>query len=295
MRRNVLMSLLSKKIDFMVVLEVKGANPNGDPLNGNMPREDYNGYGEISDVCIKRKIRNRLQDNGKEIFVKSNDRSDDGFLSLQKRYENVFGTGKEEKKFTDKDISKMACEKWMDVRSFGQVMTFNSRSIGIRGPVSISLAKSIDPIDIRSIQITRSTNGQETDGKKASDTMGTKHFVEYGVYIIKGSINTFFAEKTGFSDGDAEDIKEALRTLFVNDVSSARPDGSMVVKNIYWVTHKSKTGDVSSSKIHDLIEFSLKDGIDIPHKFDDYMIGLNEKTMKEYREKGVNAEIIEGI
>lgn len=289
------MSLLSKKIDFMVVLEVKGANPNGDPLNGNMPREDYNGYGEISDVCIKRKIRNRLQDNGKEIFVKSNDRSDDEFLSLQKRYENVFGTGKEEKKFTDKDISKMACEKWMDVRSFGQVMTFNSRSIGIRGPVSISLAKSIDPIDIRSIQITRSTNGQETDGKKASDTMGTKHFVEYGVYIIKGSINTFFAEKTGFSDDDAEDIKEALRTLFVNDVSSARPDGSMVVKNIYWVTHKSKTGDVSSSKIHDLIDCSLKDCIDVPHKFDDYLIGLNEKTLKEYQEKGVNAEIIEGI
>lgn len=289
------MSLLDKKIDFMVVLEVKGANPNGDPLNGNMPREDYSGYGEISDVCIKRKIRNRLQDNGKEIFVKSNDRSDDGFFSLQKRYENIFGTGKEEKKNSDKEISKRACEKWMDVRSFGQVMTFNKRSIGIRGPVSISLAKSVDPIDMRSIQITRSTNGQETEGKKASDTMGTKHFVEYGIYIIKGSINTFFAEKTGFTQEDAADIKEALRTLFVNDVSSARPDGSMVVKKIYWFTHNSKIGDVSSAKIHELINHTLKNDVDIPKKFNDYIIGLNEEYLKEYQEKGVNAEIIEGI
>lgn len=289
------MNPLNKKIDFMVVLEVKGANPNGDPLNGNMPREDYNGYGEISDVCIKRKIRNRLQDNGKEIFVKSNDRSDDGFFSLQKRYESVFGTSKEEKKFTEKDIVETACEKWIDVRSFGQVMTFNKRSIGIRGPVSISLAKSIDPIDMRTLQITRSTNGQETDGKKASDTMGTKHFVEYGVYIIKGSINTFFAEKTGFTEEDAENIKEALQTLFTNDVSSARPDGSMVVKNIYWFRHNSKTGNVSSSKIHELINYRLKDGVDIARKFDDYVIGLNDEILKKYQEKGVNVEIIEGI
>jgi len=290
------MNILNKKIDFMVVLEAKGANPNGDPLNGNMPREDYSGYGEISDVCIKRKIRNRLQDNGKEIFVKSNDRSDDEFLSLQKRYESVFGSEKEEKKLNDKDISTRACEKWMDVRSFGQVMTFYNRSIGIRGPVSISLAKSLDPVDIRSIQITRSTNGKETkDGKRASDTMGTKHFVEYGVYVIKGSINTFFSAKTGFTEADAEDIKEALRTLFVNDASSARPDGSMEIKNIYWITHRSKTGDVSSAKIHNLLEISHSEGIDTPVKFEDYTISLNESLLKEYQEKGVNVEIIEGI
>lgn len=290
------MMTLDKKIDFMVVLEAKGANPNGDPLNGNMPREDYNGYGEISDVCIKRKIRNRLQDNGRAIFVKSNDRSDDEFLSLQKRYESVFGTGKEEKKLSDKDITNRACEKWLDVRSFGQVMTFNNRSIGIRGPLSISLAKSLDPIDIRTIQITRSTNGQETaEGKRASDTMGTKHFVEFGVYVIKGSINTFFAEKTGFTDSDAEDIKEALRTLFINDASSARPDGSMEIKTVYWFTHKSKTGDVSSAKIHSLLEYFHRDGVDTPLQFEDYNIGLNEMLLKDYQEKGVELEIIEGI
>ncbi len=124
------MKSLENKIDFMMTIEVKLANPNGDPLNGNMPRDDVEGFGEISDVCIKRKLRNRMQDMGYEIFVKSNDRIDDGFKSLESRYNDSFKG--------EKDVDKIyaaICEKWLDVRAFGQVVTYNKLSIGVRGPV----------------------------------------------------------------------------------------------------------------------------------------------------------------
>ena len=186
------MTKFEQKVDFIVTVQVVDANPNGDPLNGNYPRTDLEGLGIMSDVSIKRKIRNRMQDMKHDIFVKSNDRVDDGFRSLQKRYQNVFSP-----KDIDDEIYKLACEKWLDVRSFGQVITFDKKSIGIRGPVSISMAKSLSPVNITSMQITRSTNGMEAEGR-SSDTMGTKPFVEYGVYLSKGSINAYFAETTGF-------------------------------------------------------------------------------------------------
>ncbi|MDO4595013.1 MAG: type I-C CRISPR-associated protein Cas7/Csd2, partial [Tissierellia bacterium] len=219
--------MLNNKIDFIVTVEVKNANPNGDPLNGNMPRDDIEGFGEMSDVCIKRKIRNRMQDMGYDIYVKANDRADDGFHSLEERFNKNFTNSQ-----SNEDVEKLINEKFLDVRSFGQVITYgkyekSNRSIGIRGPVSITLAKSLSPIITQTMQITRSTNGAipKNSSSRSSDTMGTKNFVEYGVYKISGSINCYFAERTGFSSEDAEIIKEALRTLFVNDSSSARPDG----------------------------------------------------------------------
>ncbi len=110
------MAVLNKKIDFMVTIEVENANPNGDPLNGNIPRDDINGYGEISDVCIKRKIRNRMQDTGYDIFVQSNDRLADGLKSLESRFNEAFN-----KNTSDDEVEEKSCEKWIDVRSFGQV------------------------------------------------------------------------------------------------------------------------------------------------------------------------------
>lgn len=215
--------MINNKVDFIFTIEVSGANPNGDPLTGNMPRIDNRGFGEISDVCLKRKIRNRMQDMGHDIFVKSLDRSDDGFRSLQKRFENEFS------KESDEEVEKRANEKWLDIRSFGQVFTYQKRSLGIRGPVSISIAKSLDPIEITTMQITKSISGMEPGAGKtrSADTMGTKHFVDHGVYVVNGSINSYFAEKTGFDEEDVETIKECIKTLFLNDVSSARPDGSM--------------------------------------------------------------------
>lgn len=283
--------MLEHKIDFMVTVEVREANANGDPLSGNMPRTNAANQGLISDVAIKRKIRNRMQDLGHTIFVQANDRIEDRLNSLEKRFKTQF-TGKE----SDEEINEKANQLWMDVRSFGQVFTYlKDRSFAIRGPVSVSMAKSLDPIIISSLQITRSTNGVEPKkaGGRSSDTMGTKHFVDYGVYVIKGSINPNFAEKTGFSKEDAEVIKEVLVSLFENDASSARPEGSMRVREVFWFTHSNKLGNVSSARVFDLIEFD-KEKQD-KDSYDDYSIHLNQEKLAEYEAKGLQVEIIEGL
>lgn len=247
------MGNFTNKIDFAVIFSVNKANPNGDPLNGNRPRDNYDGYGEVSDVCLKRKIRNRLQDNNFKIFVQSDDNKKDEFKSLSER---AAATKELKEAGKDKDkYAKAACEKWIDVRSFGQVFAFKTDkkgegvSVGVRGPVSIQTAVSVRPIDIVSTQITKSVNS-ETSEKKSSDTMGMKHRVEQGIYVTYGSINHQLAEKIGFSDEDAEAIKEALITLFENDASSARPEGSMEVCKVIWWKHNCFTGQYSSAKVH---------------------------------------------
>jgi CRISPR-associated protein Csd2 len=272
-KEDINMAVLANKIDFEVIITVNKANPNGDPLDGNRPRTDYDGYGEISDVCIKRKIRNRMQDLGKEIFVQSDGKVLDEYKSLSERASANLKGIKDRTEY-----EKTACEKWLDVRSFGQVFAFKSMDVsggsaGVRGPVSIQMAQSIDPVEIESFQITKSVNGEPAE-KKASDTMGMKHFVRFGVYTIKGSINVQLAEKTGFTDEDAEIIKESLRTLFINDVSAARPDGSMEVNKVYWWKHNCKEGQYSSKKVHDSVNISLKSGVDNPKSFDDYEINV---------------------
>ncbi len=286
------MCTLSQKIDFAVIFTATNANPNGDPLNGNRPRENYDGYGEMTDVCIKRKIRNRLQDMGENIFVKSDDRCDDGFDSLRSRADgceevNQYSKGKK----TNRDeFAKAACKQWIDVRSFGQVFAFKGSevSVGVRGPVSIGIATSVSPVDIVSTQITKSVNSESGKESKASDTMGMKHRVEFGAYVVKGSINCQLAEKTGFSDEDAEKIKEALTTLFENDSSSARPDGSMEVCKVFWWKHDAKTPKYSSAKVHRSLKVELKDGVKKPLSIDDYNISLDSLD-------GLEPEIIDLI
>lgn len=274
------MTTLQNKIDFSVIITARNANPNGDPLNGNRPRETFDGLGEISDVCIKRKIRNRLQDMGEKIFVQSDDRCDDGCDSLRARAEsNAAIKAISKGKNTDRDVyAATACAEWIDVRSFGQVFAFkgDSVSVGVRGPVSIHQAVSVSPVDIVSMQITKSVNGEGGKECKASDTMGMKHRVEFGLYVINGSINCQLAEKTGFTDEDAEKIKEALCTLFENDSSSARPDGSMEVCRVYWWKHEGKTPKYSSAKVHRQLQVKAKEGVSRPKSFDDYDIVLNE-------------------
>ncbi|MBB6694124.1 type I-C CRISPR-associated protein Cas7/Csd2 [Cohnella xylanilytica] len=251
------MTILDHKIDFAVVLSVTKANPNGDPLNGNRPRQNYDGHGEISDVAIKRKIRNRLQDMGEPVFVQSNDRKSDAFGSLRERADANAELEKvlKSKTSTSDDFAKIACQEWFDVRSFGQLFAFKGGksgegvSVGVRGPVSIHTATSLDPIDITSVQITKSVNS-EPGKDRGSDTMGMKHRVDFGVYVFYGSINTQLAEKTGFTNEDAEKLKQALATLFENDASSARPEGSMEVHTVYWWEHSSKLGQYSSAKVH---------------------------------------------
>ena len=277
------MSALKNKIDYALVFTVRNANPNGDPLDGNRPRTTFSGHGEMSDVSLKRKVRNRWIDDGYSVFVQSDDRRapGDSYRSLKDRADGcpalkeclaaISAQKKAKGKnaadaplVTREDYARIACEQWLDVRAFGQVFAFKSAkkddaaegsdaiSIGIRGPVSIQPAFSLDSVNITSTQITKSVN-LETEAdpdKKASDTMGMKHRVDFGVYVTYGSINVQPAEKTGFSADDAEALKEALRTLFRNDATSARPDGSMEVVKLVWWEHNCPVGQYSAAKVH---------------------------------------------
>lgn len=278
------MTMLQNKIDFAVVLRVKRANPNGDPLNGNRPRTDYDNYGEMTDVCNKRKIRDRLlerwvadgkkEDDGNMIFVQSDDRKEDKCKSLRARAEAGLGN-----KLGSDETVDLACKKWLDVRAFGQLFALKggkkakkgeenegegdtSISIGIRGPVTVQSAFSVAPVDIASTQITKSVSGEDTkDGKRSSDTMGTKHRVENGVYVFFGSMNPQLAKRTGFSDVDAEAIKQVLPRLFENDESSARPAGSMEILKVIWWKHNCKAGQYSSAKVHRTLTVNPDDSI----------------------------------
>ena len=266
---------LEKKIDFVCLVSVTNANPNGDPMIDGRPRCTSDDFGEISDVCIKRKIRNRMQDLGHDIFVQTEGRVVDGYKSLADRAKALGIDG------DDEAFLKKACDKYLDIRAFGQLFTIKKEkdcegiTSGVRGPVSIQIANSVDPVEIETMQITKYASFV-TSEKKGPDTMGKKQFVRFGLYIIKGSINVQPAEKTGFSEEDAEVIKECLRTLFVNDACATRPDGSMVVNRLYWFTHNTKEGQYPAYEVHNSVHVKLKEGVMTPKSFDDYVVTREE-------------------
>ena len=278
--------MISNKYDFVVLFSVKNANPNGDPLNGNRPRINHDGIGEVSDVCLKRKIRNRMMQLGHDVLIQSDDNKVDEYKSIKDRIDNTLDKNilKDKVKF-----SEQANKTWIDVRTFGQVFAFkgDDMSVGVRGPVSIHSAFSIDPINITSIQITKSVNSTGDGSKKSSDTMGMKHRVDFGLYKFAGSINPQLASKTGFSDEDVEVVKKSLIELFEDDASSARPDGSMEVINVYWWKHNNQTGQYSSAKVHNSLKVYRKDQ-DIEAKdVNDYVIELSNL-------EGLECNVIEG-
>lgn len=294
------METLKNKIDFAVVVGVHHANPNGDPLNGNRPRVNYDGHGELSDVCIKRKIRNRLMQAGQTIFVQSDDNRVDEYRSLRSRAESEL---KHVNMKNEQEYRKAACEKWIDVRTFGQVFAYKSAksdesgiSIGIRGPVSIHPAFSIAPVldRVTSLQITKSVSGEGDGTKRASDTMGMKHRVDHGVYVFYGSMNPQLASTTGFSQADSEAIKEALKTLFRNDASSARPEGSMEIIRVYWWQHNNPHGQYSSAKVHRAVGDKIRvlSGENEPNSISDYYLPAKEEV--EASLPGLPCEVIEG-
>jgi len=278
--------MISNKYDFVVLFSVKNANPNGDPLNGNRPRINHDGIGEVSDVCLKRKIRNRMMQLGHDVLIQSDDNKVDEYKSIKERIDNTLDKNilKDKVKF-----SEQANKTWLDVRTFGQVFAFkgDDMSVGVRGPVSIHSAFSIDPINITSIQITKSVNSIGDGKKKSSDTMGMKHRVDFGLYKFAGSINPQLASKTGFSDEDVEVIKKSLVELFENDASSARPDGSMEVINLYWWKHNNQTGQYSSAKVHNSLKVYKKNEDVEAKDVHDYIIELNEI-------EGLDCNVIEG-
>nr|WP_321382349.1 type I-C CRISPR-associated protein Cas7/Csd2 [uncultured Vibrio sp.] len=288
---------LSNKIDFAIIFRVNHANPNGDPLNGNRPRQDYDGYGEVTDVCLKRKMRDRLQEQGHSIFVQSDEKKTDGMPSLRARAESEeFGVGKEvfnTKKTPITESAKIVCNKWLDVRAFGQVFAYSKTSgsegvsLPIRGPVTIQSAFSLEPISISSTQITKSVSGEGDGNKKSSDTMGMKHRVDSATYVTFGAMTPQLAEKTGFSNNDAEVIKEVLPRLFEGDASSARPEGSMMVEKVIWWQHDSKSGQYSSAKVHQTVREHLNKGLPLDTS------ALNDSLLSAL--PGLSPEIIDGF
>lgn len=293
-------TLLNNKIDFIVTFDIDYANPNGDPIADNMPRTTFDGYGLVSDVALKRKLRNRLQDmfaddddnEQYQIFIQSTDRANDGIQSLETRFSKAFGKDTL-KSLTLPELNEKINQQWLDVRSFGQVFTNKITTKegsgklpqSVRGAVSISPATSTEPIEITSMQITTSTNREEKEGKKDSSTMGMKQFIEHATYVFQGTISPTIAEKTGFTEEDAELIKQALVTLFENDQSAARPSGSMAIRNVYWFTHNNKIGNVSTSRIRRLLSYDAN-----TNEFE-----LNENKLDAYKNKGLKLDIIEGF
>ncbi len=251
---------LHHKIDFMALISVSGANPNGDPLCGGRPRTDADGFGIITDVCIKRKLRDRLFEMGENILIMPQKDCSD---SIAKRIAA--------EKLQD---SAELCGRFFDVRAFGQVFAVSRSPLhtnGIRGAVSISHALSVHPVDIIELPITRCI-GYTPHKKRSSDTLGFKSFVRYGLYVLKGSVNTHYAAKNGFSDTDADNLRAALLSLFHNDACAARPEDSMIMERLYWWRHDSAYGDYPSHMVYDTVKLRLCEGITKPLSFGDYEI-----------------------
>jgi len=286
---EITMTTLQNKLDFAIVFTVDHANPNGDPLNGNRPRTDYEGIGEVTDVCLKRKLRDRLAENGHAIFVQSDDRKTDGEVSLRNRAERVLGKAAFSKTANRDETARKACEAWFDVRAFGQVFAFGKGaeasgvSIPVRGPVTLQSAFSLEPVRVTSTQITKSASGEGDGSKRGSDTMGMKHRVDSGVYQTYGSINPQLAERTGFGDADAEAVRLALPRLFENDASSARPEGSMQVLKVIWWRHQSKAGQYSSAKVHESLRALLQPD------------GSFDETVLKAALPGLEPEVVDGF
>lgn len=251
---------LENRIDFVGIIVVKNANPNGDPLNGNLPRTD-NGYGIISDVCLKSKVRGAAYYFKNPIFVIQPDMEPEYKCMKARALENE----EYKKACNDKDMDKakaVACRSWYDVRAFGQVLPYSGKktnedeNLSIYGPVSISSAKSIAPVSIETMQISKCVPGSSKES--ASDTFGSTSYVDFGIYVFKGDISANLAEKTGFSEEDAETLKQSILHMFDHDSSCARPAGSIWLEKLYWFKHSCKNGNASKKKVHDSVKVTPK-------------------------------------
>lgn len=255
------------KIDFALVITAEKCNPNGDPVNGNMPRQDYDGYGEISSVCIKRKIRNRLSEFGEEILMMSNDLMDEERLfSVKDRMDAVPEIKELIKEKNGAGFLQSACKHWYDVRAFGQVFPFKgligTATVSVRGPVSFGIATSLEPIIVTQMHITKSTNSEKNDAGKDRSTMGMRYIMDKGAYVSYGAISPQLAEKSGFNEEDAEKLKHAMIHLLDNDASSCRPAGSMD-STLFWAVHDTKCGNLSSAKVREL--YGIKASEEYPY------------------------------
>lgn len=267
---------LENRYEFVVLFDVENGNPNGDPDAGNMPRIDVEtGYGLVTDVCLKRKIRNYVETvkedgQGHKIYVKMDQPLNS---KHQKAYEeNNLEKSKEKPNQTAKEFM---CENYFDVRTFGAVMTTGDYNCGqVRGPVQINFGRTIDPIIQSEISITRQAVTTDKDFEKKSNEMGRKHIVPYGLYRAEGYVSAGLAEKTGFSEDDLNLLWEAILNMFEHDHSAAR--GKMAVRKLIIFKHQSKLGNTQAHKLFETIKINRKEDSKPPRSYSDYDVAISK-------------------
>ena len=284
---------IKNRYEFVVLFDVENGNPNGDPDAGNMPRIDpESGYGLVTDVCLKRKIRNYVElvkeeEEGYQIYIKENvplNRSDNKAFEYLHIDETKRKDLKKNDPEADRKIRDFMCKNFFDIRTFGAVMTtFVKASLNcgqVRGPVQLGFARSIDPIVSQEVTITRVAITTEKDAGNKSTEMGRKNIVPYGLYRVEGYISANLARKvTGFSEEDLELLWEAIINMFEHDHSAAR--GKMAVRELIVFKHSKELGDCPAYKLFEAVEVTRKDGILYPRKYQDYEVIVHEGQIPE--------------
>ena len=273
---------LKNRYDFMLVFDVKDGNPNGDPDAGNLPRVDSEtGEGLITDVCLKRKVRNYVQltkgtEAGYDIFVKEkavlNNLVDDAYAEL-----GIDANAKKPAKGEAVDKGRaLMCKKFFDIRTFGAVLSAGANAGQVRGPVQMTFARSVDPVVTLEHSITRMavTKAEDVDKER---TMGRKNTIPYGLYVSYGFVSPALASQTGFSEADLETLWAALVNMFDQDHSASR--GMMATQRLIVFKHDSALGNAPSHKLFDLVRIAKKDGVPVPRKFADYDVTVPGKDM----------------
>lgn len=274
------MTAIANRYEFILLFDVENGNPNGDPDAGNLPRFDpETGYGLVTDVCLKRKIRNHvsiLMDGkpGYNIYIQEKAVLNETNKLAYKEYNLEPQKKKLPKKEEDaKKVTGWMCSNFFDVRAFGAVMTTEVNCGQVRGPVQLAFAKSVEPIFSQEISITRMAVTNIKDLEKER-TMGRKHIVPYGLYMAKGFISAPLAAKTGFSDEDLQLLWNALSNMFEHDRSAAR--GFMSTRKLIVFKHDSKMGNAPAHQLFDAIKVERKDNARPARQFDDYSVAINK-------------------
>ncbi|MDP8236123.1 MAG: type I-C CRISPR-associated protein Cas7/Csd2 [Candidatus Erginobacter occultus] len=280
------------RYDFVYLFDVKDANPNGDPDAGNLPRVDpETGQGLVTDVCLKRKVRNyvgvakkgedgyRIYFGEKAVLNRLHNEAWDNHTDSQVKAETV---RKKLPKESDKasELTRYMCDNFFDIRTFGAVMSTEVNCGQVRGPVQISFARSIDPIVSSEHAITRSSVTNERDLDKER-TMGRKFTVPYALYQAYGFINPFLAEQTGFDDKDLDLLWESLINAFQFDQSAARPAGSMAPRKLIVFKHDKPLGNAPSHKLFELVTVERLDETKPPRSFTDYSVKIDRKKVPQ--------------
>ena len=279
--------VIKNRYDFVILFDVENGNPNGDPDAGNMPRVDpETGLGLVTDVCLKRKIRNYVEmakedSTGYRIYIKDqvplnrNDAEALEYLGIDKDLK----AAKKNDPEIDIKIRDWMCANFYDIRTFGAVMTtFVKGALNcgqVRGPVQLGFARSIDPIVPQEVTITRVAITTEADAEKKGTEMGRKYIVPYGLYRAEGFVSANLARKsTGFSEDDLQLLWQAILNMFENDHSAAR--GKMAVRELIVFKHASELGNAPSYKLFDAVHIARKDGVEIPRSYHDYAVTVEE-------------------